>query len=61
MASAKTTAHDSSMFICIAGSAFIKFIFNTKPLMLVHSNYDSPEVDKQTNTQDNRDNNIEFD
>jgi len=29
--------------------------------MLVHSNYDSPEVDKQTNTQDNRDNNIEFD
>jgi hypothetical protein len=49
------------MFLRIKDSVPMQFTFESKPFMLVHFNYDSPEVDGLTNNQDQSDDYIEFD
>jgi hypothetical protein len=48
------------MFLWINDSALLKFALESKPFTPVHQNYDSPEVERLTDNQDNCDDKIEF-
>jgi hypothetical protein len=58
---AKATSHEALMFLHKIDSALIQFTFEIKPLMPIHLNFNSPEMDRLTDNQDYCDNYIKFD